>query len=566
VTVGQLDPITVEIIRNGFITAAEDMNAGLIRSAYTPVIYESRDCAVALIDVHHRVLGQSTGIPLFLGNLEACTRITEEMHGQRIWQEGDIWIVNDAYLTGTHLHDVTVFAPIFHSGRLQGFAASRAHWLDIGAKDPGVPMNATEIYQEGLRLGPTKIVKGGEPCADVIDIIARNVRFPQSAIGDLHAQFAVASIGKQRLSVLLDRYGSAMLEAAAEEIFAQNERLDRSAVQAIPDGEYFAEGCLDNDGIDDTPYWIRVSVRIQGDRMVVDLTDCSDAARGPLNCGETQTISACRVAFKYLINPDQPVNGGSFRPLEIRVRPGSILGAREPVPCQFYFTPLGLLIDLFGKALSPTLEKIAVAANYGDAMIMQFSGTDPRTGGRFLENEPHAGGWAASSGRDGQDGMIWLVSGNFRDTPIEIFESKFPARITRYGFRPDTGGPGQWRGGCGIIREYVMETADAELSLWFDRSVTTAWGLFGGGAAAGPDVVINPGAPDERHLLKASRIPLRPGDVVRCLTGGGGGFGDPRSRDRSLLDDDIADGFVSFGQATVCYGWKGGDPREVPEG
>ena len=275
------DPITIEILRNAFIMAAEEMNAALIRSAYTPVIYESKDCAVALIDSQHRVLGQSSGVPLFLGNLEACTLATEEMFGRSVWGEGDIWIMNDPYLTGTHMHDVTVFAPIFYRGDLAGFAASRAHWLDIGAKDPGVPMDATEIFQEGVRLPPTQVVRGGEPVADIVSIIESNVRFPKSAIGDMKAQFAVSAIGSHRLGALFDRYGRDTVEAAAEAIFRQSERLDREAIRAIPDGLYTAEGFLDSDGVGDEPVWIRVKVVVEGERLLFDLTGTDGPGQGP---------------------------------------------------------------------------------------------------------------------------------------------------------------------------------------------------------------------------------------------------------------------------------------------
>jgi N-methylhydantoinase B len=550
------NPATIEIVRNAFITAADEMNAGLIRSAFSPVIYESHDCAVALIDARHRVLGQSTGVPLFLGNLEACTRATEEMFGPETWQEGDIWILNDPYISGTHLHDVTVFAPIFDQGDIVAFAASRAHWLDIGAKDPGVPMDSTEIYQEGLRLGPTRVVVGGRPQEEIIDIIARNSRFPEAAIGDLHAQFAVASIGARRMTALLDRYGRSELEGIAEEIFLQSERLDREAVRGIPDGRYVADGCLDNDGIGEDPYWVRVRVDVHGDKIAIDVTGSSDAARGPINCGEVQTIAACRLAFKFLVHPDQPVNGGTFAPLSVHVREGSILGAQLPAACQFYFTPLSLMVDLIVRALAPAVPEAAVAGHYGDCMIMQFTGTDPLSGERFLENEPHVGGWGASQARDGQDGMINSLSGNFRDMPIEIFESKFPAKIRKYAFRPDSGGPGEWRGGSGIVREYVMETDDAELSLWFDRSLTPGWGLAGGGTASPPDVIINPGTARESHVLKANRIPLRRGDVVTCMTGGGGGYGLPARRDPALVQNDVLDRYVSPAEATAVYGWR----------
>ena len=268
---------------------------------------------------------------------------------------------------------------------------------------------------------------------------------------------------------------------------------------------------------------------MEGERLVFDLTDTDGPGQGPINCGAVQTLSACRLAFKYLFNSHQPVNGGTFRPLEVRTRPGSILAARSPAACQFYFTPLGLMIDLICLALSPALPDTIPAAHYGDGMIFQFTGINPRTNGLFLDNEPHVGGWGASQGRDGEDGMIWTLSGNFHDMPIEVFESKFPARITDYGYRQDSAGPGQWRGGNGIIREYQM-TTDTEMSLWFERSGNPAWGLFGGESGAPPEVIINPGTPNEIRRLKTNRMPLRKGDTVRCYTGGGG-YGNPLERD-----------------------------------
>ena len=547
------DPITIEILRNAFVMAAEEMNAALIRSAYTPVIYESKDCAVALIDSHHRVLGQSSGVPLFLGNLEACTLGTEEMYGRSVWNEGDIWIMNDPYLTGTHMHDVTIFAPIFYHGDLAGFAASRAHWLDIGAKDPGVPMDSTEVFQEGVRLPPTQVMRGGEPVRDIWSIIETNVRFPRSAIGDMTAQFAVAAIGEHRLGALFDRYGRDTVEAAAQEIFDQSERLDIEAIRAIPDGVYTAEGMLDSDGVGDEPVRMSVRITVDGERLLFDLTGTDGPGRGPINCGAVQTLSACRLAFKYLFNSHQPVNGGTFRPLEVRTKPGSILDARSPAACQFYFTPLGLMIDLVCSALSPALAETVPAAHYGDGMIFQFTGINPPTGELFLENEPHVGGWGASLGRDGEDGMIWTLSGNFHDMPIEVFESKFPARIIDYGFRRDSAGAGRWRGGSGIVREYQM-TTDTELSLWFERSLHPAWGLFGGRGGAPPEVIINPGTPREVRRLKTNRMPLREGDIVRCYTGGGGGYGDPLERDPEAVLADLADGFISRSYAEEHHG------------
>ena len=555
-----LDPIATEIIRSAFSAAADEMNATLIRSAYTPIIYEMKDCSVALLDAAHRVLGQSAGLPIFLGNLEVCTRLTEEMYGREGWEPGDVWIMNDSYMTGTHLNDMTVFGPIFVDDELVGFAACRAHWLDVGAKDPGGPMDSTEIYQEGIRLGPLKVVEAGRQRPDVTDLLGRNSRFGDPAVGDLGAQIACVRTGQRRLEAIVGKYGEDMLESARDEIFAQTERLERAAVGAIPDGVYRAEGCIDSDGTDDEPVWVRLTVEITGDEMTIDLSGSDDARSGPVNCGEAQAISACRVAYKLLINPDNPPNGGAFRPLSVKVRRGSVLGAEEPYPCQWYFTPLGLLIDLVVKALAEVLPERAAGASYGDSMVIGIAGTDHRNGRPFFDLEPTVGGWGAWDGSDGEDGLINNVNGSLKDLPIEVLETKFPMRMTHYGFRSDSGGAGRWRGGNGVIREYTIDCEEAQLFLWFERSKTPAWGLFGGADATPPAVVLNPAREGEQQMLKASRVPLRRGDVIRTMTGGGGGFGDPRQRDPEAVRADVRSGHMTPPVAREIYGLQVDDP------
>ena len=548
-----LDPITTEIIRSAFSAAADEMNATLIRSAYTPIIYEMKDCSVALLDADHRVLGQSAGLPIFLGNLEICTRLTEEAYGREGWQQGDVWIMNDSYMTGTHLNDMTVFGPIFVEEDLVGFAACRAHWLDVGAKDPGGPMNSTEIYQEGIRLGPTKVVDGGVQRPDVTDLLGRNSRFSYPAVGDLGAQIACVRTGQRRLEAIVARYGLDTILAARDEIFAQTERFERAAVAEIPDGVYRAEGTLDNDGVGEEPCRVRLTVQVRGDEMTIDLRETDDAKSGPVNCGEAQAISACRVAYKLLINPENPPNGGAFRPLTVEVRRGSMLGAQEPSPCQWYFTPLGLLIDLVVKALADVVPEQAAAASYGDSMVIGIAGIDHRNGRPWFDLEPTVGGWGAWRGSDGEDGLINNVNGSLKDLPIEVLETKFPMRMTEYGFRADSGGPGKWRGGNGVVREYTIDCEAAELFLWFERSATPAWGLFGGRDATPPVVVINPGRADERRLLKGSRIGLDRGDVIRTQTGGGGGFGDARERDPEQVRLDTRNRHVTAQAARDIY-------------
>ena len=558
------DPITTEIIRNLFISCAQDMNATMIRSAYTPIIYEGKDCSVALLDENGDVLGQSSGLPIFLGNLEVCVKLTIEMFGKDAFGPGDVFYMNDPYLQGTHLNDSTIFAPIFYEDDLVGFSATRAHWLDVGAKDPGTPMDSTEIYQEGFRWGPTKIYKGYEQREDVVDLLKRNSRFGYSLVGDMNSQVSACFTGEERFRVIADRFGMEAIRAAREEIFRQSAQLDREAVAALPDGMYNAEGCLDNDGVGDEPVWVRVRVDVAGDEMTIDLEGTSEAASGPVNCGEAQTISAARVAYKLLINPDRPVDGGTFPTLTVRVPEGSILHAREPAPCGWYFTPLGLLIDLIVKALSPVMPEEVAGAHYGDSMVIYLAGVDPRTGAPFLALEPTPGGWGAFEGGDGQDGLINNVNGGFKDLPVEVYETKYPARIGRYGFRPDSGGPGRFRGGCGLFREYRLG-ADCSLYLWFERSKTPAWGLFGGHDATGPEVVVRADG-SEKSLLKVNNLPCRQGAVVTTYTGGGGGYGNPWERDPELVRRDVVAGYVTREGAERDYGIIFGDGLEVDAG
>lgn len=549
-----LDPVTVEIIRNALTSAADDMNATLIRSAYSPILYEGGDCVVALLDTEHRVLGQSAGLPLFLGNLETCSIAVEELYGREVWQEGDVWILNDSYLGGTHLNDVTIFAPIFDDGSVVGFAATRAHWMDMGSKDVGGSMDATDIFQEGFRMGPVKLMEAGIETS-VVDLIRTNVRFPYQTIGDMHAMIAALRMGTTRMKELVGRYGMEQLDAARDEIFRQTEEIERETVRNIPDGVYEAEGVLDNDGINlDTPIPIRLKITVAGDTVDFDVTGSADQTMGPVNCGAAQAVSALRVGYKLLVSPDSNSNGGSFRPMTTQVRSGSVLGAVAPAPCQWYFSHLGLLIDLVSKAMAPAMPERVASASHGDSMIITAAGFDPRFGRNFVSMEATLGGWGAWQGTDGESAMINNVNGSLKDLPIEMMETRYPLRINEYSIRPNSGGPGQWRGGNGVVREYEFLT-DCVVGLWFERSKTPAWGLFGGSDAQGPEVVINPGRHDEVRTLKANARKIKAGDVVRLAVGGGGGFGDVSKRSREDIEYDIVNGFITEDFAKTHYGY-----------
>jgi N-methylhydantoinase B len=536
--------VTVEILRNLFQACAEDMNAALIRSAYSPIIYEGKDCSVALLDDEGNVLGHSSGLPIFLGNLEVCVHHTLAVRGRDSIKPGDAYFLNDPYIQGTHINDATIFAPIFWHDELVGFAASRAHWLDIGAKDPGATMDSTEVYQEGLRAGPTKIYEDYEPVEDILDLLRRNSRFGDLLMGDLNAQVTACRTGEQRFRSALDRFGLETVRAARDVIFAQSEELEREAIREIPDGVYEAEGCLDDDGINADPVWVRVKVTVDDDAVSVDLDGTSPMCQGPVNVGFAQTISAVRVAYKMLINPDRSPDGGSFKTLTVTAPEGSILHAIEPAACQWYFTPLSLLIDLLVKALSPVMYDVVAGAHYGDSMVIGLTGTDTlRGGGRFYDISPTPGGWGGYSTGDGQDALVNVVNGGFKDIPVEIFETKYPMRIAWKGLRPDSGGPGRQRGGCGLWKKIIVDV-DTQLYLWWERSKTPGWGLFDG-QAGHPPVIEIAGSQSVRDCFKVNNLSLRAGDSLTVMTGGGGGFGEPLERDPEAVAADVRDGLVS---------------------
>lgn len=544
------DPVTVEVIRNAFNSIAAQMNNNLARSAYTPIIYEMKDCSVGIFDADARLLGQAPGLPIFLGNLEAAIHVTTEHFGGRgIYRAGDVYAVNDSYLTGSHLNDVSVFSPVFHEDELIGFCATKAHWLDIGAKDPSQAMDSTEIYQEGYRIGPTHLYLAGEPVTETIDFLTRNSRLARSIWGDMHAQIAACRTGEQQLQALYTRFGADVVRDAANEVFAQSERLDREQVARVPDGVYRAEGVMDSYGPGGEPVPVKVAVTVAGDEMTIDLAGSSPQTPGCMNCGMAQTISGARLAFKFLFNPDVPVTGGTFQNLTVLAEEASIFDAREPAACQYYYPHIGLMIDLFIRALAPAMSESVVAGQPADAMNIMFTGRNPRTGARFVCGEATAVGWGGHAAGDGSSALINYGGGDLKNFPVEVVESLYPIRIHRYGLRPDSGGAGKFRGGLGIVREYETLADDVGLSLWFERTVTPGWGLFGGKAGRVTRVLVDRGD-GAAEILKVNRLPLPRGSRVVVSTGGGGGFGDPAERDTDALEHDVADGYVTSSTGT----------------
>jgi N-methylhydantoinase B len=550
-----VDPVSVEIVRNALVAAADEMGVNLGRSAYTPVIYEMKDYSVALFDADCRLLGQSPGLPIFLGALEDAVRVTLQRYPKESMAPGDVYLVNDSYLVGSHLNDMSLFTPVFYDGRLVGFAASKAHWLDIGAMDPSQTMASTSIYQEGYRIGPTRIVRRGRVNEEVLDLLMRNSRLPRSVRGDLYAQVAACRTGEQRYQAVLERFGPKVVGLAVEEIFRQCEVLDRDAVSRLPDGVFEAEGYMDSDGHTDEPVRVHVKVTISGSDLYLDLAGSSAQRLGCLNCGFAQTVSAARLGFKFLINPDVPATGGTFRCLHVSAPEGTIFSAGPPAACQYYYPHTGLMIDLFIKVMGEVLPDAVTGAQCADPMNVLFDGNDPDTGEPWMVGEATAVGWGASRDQDGENGLINYGGGDLKNYPVEVLEAKYPIRIESYGLVPDSGGPGRRRGGLAIVREFTS-LGDSSLSLWLERSVTGPWGVLGGAQGGTPSGLLRLPNGEERQVLKCSHVPFPAGSYLRVVTGGGGGYGDPAERERELVAADVADGYVSARAARAQYGFE----------
>lgn len=531
-------PATVEVVRHAFISGAEQMRRNLYRSAHSPVIYEMKDCSVGIYDAGGRLLGQAPGLPFFLGSLGGTLRAVIRIKGRRAFQEGDVWLVNDSTICGSHLNDVTVFAPIFVDGRLRGFSAAKAHWNDIGAKEAGYVGDTVDIFQEGLRIGPTCLIRGGRLDQQILDLIALNSRFPTALVGDLMAEISACRTGVERFRSIVERFGWEQVRSSIESVFEQAEAQDRRSVEEIPDGVYTAEGRLDNDGVTDDPVYVKVAVTVQGDEMKVDLTGSNAQCVGSTNSGVVQTRSAVEQGFKFLVNPHEPVSGGNFRNLEVIAPEGSCFNPAATAPCLHYGPHLMLALDLMIKALSRAVPDRTAAGHVGDSWNVIIVGENEF--GLFLSGESLTGGWGAYEGGDGESALIHSAAGDFKNFPIETMEHRYPLIMHRHSLRDGSGGAGKWRGGLGIIREYEV-LAPCTIQLWFERAVQPSWGLFGGEDGAPPEVWVSRPGRAPMHILKANNLKVEPGTRILVKTGGGGGWGDPaqrssedRTRDRRL--------------------------------
>ncbi|MFI5014831.1 MAG: hydantoinase B/oxoprolinase family protein [Hyphomicrobiales bacterium] len=552
-----MDPVTLAVVRGGFEQIGDEMDLHLIHAAISPIISETNDCANGIF---HPVTGETIaqgryGLPVFLAYMQFVVQnLIKLVEAEGGFKDGDIWITNDPYFGGSHLQDVQLVAPYFVDGKLFALMSNTGHWMDIGGNVPGgwAP-KAQEIHQEGLIIPPVKLYEGGKLNTALVKMFRANVRLPDQIAGDLAAMANVFAVGRRGLDGLIARYGAATVNACQAEMISRSERQMRSHIAEIPDGVYTCADSFDNDGIVDEPIPIRLSVTVNGGAMHLDFTGTAGRTRGPFNISRNTTLSTCYVALKHIF-PDVPINGGTFRPITFTVPDGSMLAAEYPAAVGAYLEPVGRILDLIFGALSKAIPDRVPAPFFGTTGPCSVSGVHPRSKSYFVGVFPYPGGYGASKQSDG------LVNGNPPQSmanfmSLELSEHRFPLRFDYFALREDSGGAGQHRGGCGTAYGFTV-WSDTTVSCLGDRADTPPFGIAGGGAAKPNVVEFRTGGKSWRPEFrgKQEKQLLHKGEGMDLKSPGGGGFGDPLTREIEAVESDLNLGYISRRTAEEDYG------------
>ena len=549
-----VDQVTQEIVEGKLLSIVDEMGAVMQRTSMSPVIYEVLDFACGLCTAEMDLVAQTNGITLFTGTFGAQLRSVVETYPDDM-RPGDIYLTNDPYRGGTHACDFAIIRPIFDGETLIAYALTVAHWVDVGGAVPGsLPPNATSTFQEGLRLSRVRLARDDVVNDEIIRIIGENTRLPDIAMGDLNAQIATVRIAERRVHEVLGRYGADTLRTCFGAILDDAATRSRAFIRTLPDGEYTAQDVVDGDGVTDDLIPVVVTVRITGEAIEVDFTGCPPSTTGPINCGTGALHSAVKSVFKALVAPHEPSNEGWFRPLTVTVPPGTLFSAEKPAPTGWYYEGSVQASELVWKALAPFMPDRFSAGSYSSLCVIYLSGrTDDGT--EFIHIEPTHGGWGACQDRDGANAVISLTDGDTYNYSIELLEAKFPLRLRRYDFNTEGGaGAGRYRGGYGIVRDYEVLVDNTVLTGSFGRNATPPWGVDGGndGSVNRFDVIeARSGKVTTYGRLSDRR--LRTGDIIRIVTGGGGGWGCPELRARADIERDIRNGFISRDRAMDEY-------------
>ncbi|MCY1136733.1 hydantoinase B/oxoprolinase family protein [Actinoplanes sp. Pm04-4] len=546
-----LDGARVEVVRSYLLSAAEEMRATLIRTSFNPVIYEVHDFGLSLYDAQMRPVAEATGLTSFLGANDYSLRKGVEYVGVENLHPGDVVLLNYPYWNAAHASDATLFAPVFEGETLIGFLCIRAHWMDLGAKDPGYVLDSTDMHQEGLIFPGTKVVSRGEPVHDIHELLRFNSRMPDAILGDLHAQIAAIRTGERRLLEIYAKFGRETVLAAIEQVIADGEARTRAALAELPQGSWTAEDYLDDDGITDEPVKMRVTVTIADGRFLVDFAGSSPAVRGPINMPFGATEAICKVILKSLTSPHEPSNAGTVAPLEVRAEPGTLFHAVYPQPTFTLWTGI-VAFELILKALAQGMPDRLPASSGGDVPGFMMVGTHPDTGAMFAVSNNDLVGWGGTADHDGMDAATHVSGSTGRGTPIEVMEARTGMFMERVEIRTDSGGAGKFRGGSGLRRDIRFVTP-GEFLMVIKKTKTQPWALDGGLRPDPNQIVAFPGT-DREERISTKRLTVVPGDRVTLLTAGGGGHGNPADRDPASVQRDVAEGYVSAAAAEQIYG------------
>ncbi len=524
-----VDPISLEVFKNMFESVAEEMGVALQRTSYSPNIKERRDFSCAVFDPQGNMVAQAAHVPVHLGAMPASVKAALQVFPNAL-RPGDIVILNDPYLGGTHLPDITMVAPVYaeHDGKKQltGFVAARGHHADVGGMTPGSLPLSTELYQEGTIIPPLKLARGGRMNQEVIQLICRNSRTPDERKGDLAAQTASIRVGEQRLREVIERYGIPDTQEHMAALLDYSERVTRQTILGIPDGTYQTIDYMDDDGLTEEQVPVAVTITVAGDEMSIDFTGTSPQRPGCINAPEAVTVSACLYVVRCLLKEQAPANQGCLRPLKINAPRGSLVNP-EPqhgVAAGNVETSQRITDVLLG-ALAQALPDVIPAASQGTMNNMIIGGHDPVRRRPYVYYETIGGGMGARPDKDGISGIQTHMT-NTLNTPIEAMEFAFPLRLRRYALRRGSGGDGKYKGGDGLIRE-VEFLAPARVTLMSERRKRPPPGYHGGHHGEPGENVLLRGGYEEVALSGKELIDVEPGDILSVRTPGAGGWGAP---------------------------------------
>ncbi len=549
-----IDPITLEVIRYGLVSIANQIDANIKRTAFSPYIYEYNDFAVGLTDASGLLTAQCTGgMPPFVADsVGMAVRDGLAIYGADRLHHGDVVLCNHAAVQGQHLNNTVMYTPVHADGGkgpLTGFFAINVHWIDIGGSVP----RSTDIFMEGLQLRSIKLWSRGEPIEEVYRIIESNSRLPTQLLGDIAAQLAGCLLGRDQTIQLIDKYSAPVFNRAIEIILDQSEAAARAFIRSMPDGVYTHEAWLDNDRSSDTPLPLHVKVIVAGDELTVDYSGLAEAVKGPINSGwfgGGQTTA--RVAFKYLLGAGEMANEGTFRPVKLILPMGKILSAEATAPMGNYSTPFPTVIDAVIKALEKAAPERVPGGHFGTHSGVRFYGKKSN-GAWFDSHDSGHGGWGACATHDGSGPFRTMAHGDTRIIPLELQEAVLPVRIKEFSLRPDSGGAGTFRGGLGFRKVYEI-LAPCEIQTNLDRTKFPPWGANGGGPARPGRFTLARAGGADVPIGKEKGLKLAAGDIVSVETGGGGGWGPASERPLEAIQRDLDAGYVTPSAAMHDYG------------